>query len=197
MIAAKVIDPPDGKPGDWTEPRAFNLMFKTQVGPVADDESRSPTCVPKPRRACSSTSRTCWTRTNRKLPFGIAQIGKSFRNEITPRNFIFRVRELEQMEIEYFVQPGEDERVHDEWIEDHVDWWVERGRPEARKPETARASERKTVALLQAHGRHSVQLSRRSASTNWKASPTAPTGTSARIPGIRPIWARPKTRPRG
>ena len=62
--------------------------------------------------------------TNRKLPFGIAQQGKSFRNEITPKNFIFRVRELEQMEIEYFVKPGEDEKVHEEWIQDHIDWWV-------------------------------------------------------------------------
>ena len=63
--------------------------------------------------------------TNRKLPFGIAQIGKAFRNEITPRNFIFRVREFEQMEIEYFVLPGEDEPVHEQFIEDHVDFWVE------------------------------------------------------------------------
>jgi glycyl-tRNA synthetase len=62
--------------------------------------------------------------TNRKLPFGVAQVGKAFRNEITPRNFIFRVREFEQMEIEYFVLPGEDEPRHEEWINDHVDWWV-------------------------------------------------------------------------
>jgi glycyl-tRNA synthetase len=63
--------------------------------------------------------------TNRKVPFGIAQIGKSFRNEITPRTFIFRVRELEQMEIEYFVMPGEDEAMHEVWIQDHLKWWIE------------------------------------------------------------------------
>jgi glycyl-tRNA synthetase len=65
--------------------------------------------------------------TARKLPFGIAQIGKAFRNEITPRNFIFRVREFEQMELEFFVKPGEDEAWHEKWVEDRLDWWVAQG----------------------------------------------------------------------
>ncbi|HVK02405.1 MAG TPA: glycine--tRNA ligase [Armatimonadaceae bacterium] len=124
LKAAKVIDPTDGKPGDWTEPRTFNLMFKTQVGPVADDESFA-YLRPETAQGMFVNFKNVLDSTNRKLPFGIAQIGKSFRNEITPRNFLFRVRELEQMEIEYFVKPGEDERTHDEWITDHVDWWVE------------------------------------------------------------------------
>ncbi len=123
LKAAKVVDPTDGKPGDWTEPRTFNLMFKTQVGPVADDESFA-YLRPETAQGMFVNFKNVLDSTNRKLPFGIAQIGKSFRNEITPRNFLFRVRELEQMEIEYFVKPGEDERVHDEWIADHVDWWV-------------------------------------------------------------------------
>lgn len=123
LMAAKVIDPSDGKPGDWTEPRTFNLMFKTQVGPVADDESFA-YLRPETAQGMFVNFKNVLDSTNRKLPFGIAQIGKSFRNEITPRNFIFRVRELEQMEIEYFVKPGEDERVHEEWIQDHIDWWV-------------------------------------------------------------------------
>jgi len=65
--------------------------------------------------------------TGRRLPFGIAQIGKAFRNEITPRNFVFRVREFEQMEIEYFVKPGEDEEWHERWVEDRVQWWTTLG----------------------------------------------------------------------
>jgi glycyl-tRNA synthetase len=123
LVAAKVIDPLDNKPGDWTEPRTFNLMFKTQVGPVADDESFA-YLRPETAQGMFTNFKNVLDSTNRKLPFGIAQMGKSFRNEITPKNFLFRVRELEQMEIEYFVRPGEDERVHEEWIEDHVNWWV-------------------------------------------------------------------------
>ena len=65
--------------------------------------------------------------TARKLPFGVAQIGKAFRNEITPRNFIFRVREFEQMEIEYFVKPGEDDEWHRRWVEDRLQWWRDQG----------------------------------------------------------------------
>jgi glycyl-tRNA synthetase len=124
LVAAKVIDPVDGKPGDWTAPRAFNLMFKTQVGPVADDESFA-YLRPETAQGMFVNFKNVLDSTNRKLPFGIAQMGKSFRNEITPRNFIFRVRELEQMEIEYFVQPGEDEEAHEAWIQDHLNWWVE------------------------------------------------------------------------
>lgn len=123
LKAAKVVDAADGKPGDWTEPRTFNLMFKTQVGPVADDENFA-YLRPETAQGMFVNFKNVLDSTNRKLPFGIAQQGKSFRNEITPKNFIFRVRELEQMEIEYFVKPGDDEKVHDEWIQDHIDWWV-------------------------------------------------------------------------
>lgn len=109
--------------GELTEPRAFNMMFKTQVGPIADEESFA-YLRPETAQGMFVNFKNVCDSTNRKLPFGIAQIGKSFRNEITPRNFLFRVRELEQMEIEYFVYPGEDEPAHDAWIEDHLDWWV-------------------------------------------------------------------------
>ncbi len=109
--------------GQLTEPRAFNLMFKTQVGPVADPDSFA-YLRPETAQGMFVNFSNVLNSTNRKLPFGIAQIGKSFRNEITPRNFIFRVRELEQMEMEYFVMPGDDERIHEEWIQDHVNWWV-------------------------------------------------------------------------
>jgi glycyl-tRNA synthetase len=109
--------------GELTEPRAFNLMFRTQVGPVADEESFA-YLRPETAQGMFVNFKNVLDSTNRKLPFGIAQQGKSFRNEITPRNFLFRVRELEQMEIEYFVFPEDAARVHDEWITDHMDWWV-------------------------------------------------------------------------
>jgi glycyl-tRNA synthetase len=123
LLAAKVIDALDGKPGNWTEPRTFNLMFKTQVGPVADDESFA-YLRPETAQGMFVNFKNVLDSTNRKLPFGIAQMGKSFRNEITPKNFILRVRELEQMEIEYFVKPGEDEAVFETWLQDHMEWWV-------------------------------------------------------------------------
>ena len=110
--------------GELTEPRAFNLMFKTQVGPVADPDSFV-YLRPETAQGMFVNFKNVLNSTSRKLPFGIAQIGKSFRNEITPRNFLFRVRELEQMEMEYFVKPGEDEAVHEQWIQDHLQWWIE------------------------------------------------------------------------
>ena len=108
---------------DLTEPRPFNMMFRTQVGPVADPESFA-YLRPETAQGIFVNFKNVLDSTNRKLPFGIAQIGKAFRNEITPRNFIFRVREFEQMEIEYFVRPGEDEEWHRRWVEERVNWWV-------------------------------------------------------------------------
>ena len=109
--------------GELTEPRAFNMMFKTAVGPVAEADSFA-YLRPETAQGMFVNFKNVLSSTNRKLPFGLAQIGKSFRNEITPRNFLFRVREFEQMEIEYFVMPGEDEAIHEQWIQDHMDWWV-------------------------------------------------------------------------
>ncbi|MGC4117095.1 MAG: glycine--tRNA ligase [Myxococcales bacterium] len=107
---------------DLTEPRPFNLMFKTQVGPVADSESFA-YLRPETAQGIFVNFKNVLDSTARKLPFGIAQMGKSFRNEITPRNFIFRVREFEQMEIEFFVMPGTDEEWHTRWVEDRLNWW--------------------------------------------------------------------------
>ena len=119
------MDAADGKPGDWTEPRTFNLMFKTQVGPVADDENFA-YLRPETAQGMFVNFKNVLDTTNRKLPFGIAQQGKSFRNEITPRNFLFRVRELEQMEIEYFCKPEErgEPDSRGSGFTDHIDWWV-------------------------------------------------------------------------
>ena len=111
---------------DLTEPRPFNLMFKTNVGPV-DDGSSFAYLRPETAQQIFTNFKNVLDSTSRKLPFGIAQIGKAFRNEITPRNFIFRVREFEQMELEFFVVPGEDEAWHKEWLERRLDWWSKQG----------------------------------------------------------------------
>ena len=111
---------------DLTDPRPFNLMFKTQVGPVEDSGSFA-YLRPETAQAIFTNFKNIVDSTSPKLPFGIAQIGKAFRNEITPRNFIFRVREFEQMELEFFVKPGEDEDWHDHWVQERLRWWGEQG----------------------------------------------------------------------
>lgn len=111
---------------NFTEARPFNMMFKTNVGPVQDNTSFA-YLRPETAQGIFINFKNVIDSTPQKLPFGIAQIGKAFRNEITPRNFIFRVREFEQMEIEFFVKPGEDEKWHDEWVETRLEWWKKQG----------------------------------------------------------------------
>ena len=113
---------------DLTEPRPFNLMFKTMTGPVESADNLA-YLRPETAQAIFTQFKNVVDSTSRKLPFGIAQIGKSFRNEITPRNFIFRVREFEQAELEFFVMPGEDEKWHEIWKEARIQWWEEQGLP--------------------------------------------------------------------
>ena len=114
------------KEEDLTEPRDFNLMFKTNVGPV-DDDSSFAYLRPETAQQIFTNFKNVLDSTSRSLPFGIAQIGKAFRNEITPRNFIFRVREFEQMELEFFVEPGTDEDWHKKWVDSRVKWWADQG----------------------------------------------------------------------
>ena len=115
---------------DFTEPKAFNLMFRTFVGPTEDTASQV-WMRPETAQAMFVDFAHVQLTSRRKVPFGIAQVGKSFRNEITPRNFIFRVREFEQMEMEYFVRPGTDEAWHAYWIAERWRWYTELGiRPE-------------------------------------------------------------------
>ena len=109
-----------------TDPRPFNLMFKTSVGPVEDGSSFA-YLRPETAQNIFTNFKNVMDSSPHALPFGIAQIGKAFRNEITPRNFIFRVREFEQMELEFFVKPGEDEKWHKEWTEMRLKWWQEQG----------------------------------------------------------------------
>ena len=116
------------KEEDLTEPRQFNLMFKTNVGPI-DDGTNFGYLRPETAQQIFTNFKNVIDSTSRTLPFGIAQIGKAFRNEITPRNFIFRVREFEQMELEYFVNPGSDDEWHDKWVELRLAWWNEQGVP--------------------------------------------------------------------
>ncbi len=111
---------------DLTEPRPFNLMFRTSVGPI-DDGSSFAYLRPETAQSIFTNFKNVLDSTSAKLPFGIAQIGKAFRNEITPRNFVFRVREFEQMELEFFVEPGSDENWHERWVEDRLAWWQNQG----------------------------------------------------------------------
>jgi len=114
------------KSTDLTEARDFNLMFATTVGPVVNDENRA-YLRPETAQGIFMNFKNILDSQAPKIPFGIAQIGKAFRNEITPRNFIFRVREFEQMELEFFVMPGDDEKWHQYWIENRYQWWLDQG----------------------------------------------------------------------
>ncbi len=112
--------------GELTEARQFNLMFRTFVGPVEDQASEA-YLRPETAQGIFVNFDNVLTATRKRLPFGIAQIGKAFRNEITTGGFIFRTREFEAMEIEYFVMPGEDEEYHDRWIKDCLGWYTDLG----------------------------------------------------------------------
>ena len=112
--------------GELTDPRSFNLMFKTFMGP-AEDTAHQVYLRPETAQGIFVNFANVLVASRRKLPFGIAQIGKAFRNEITPGNFTFRTREFEQMEIEYFVKPGTDQQSLDAWVEERLSWYVKYG----------------------------------------------------------------------
>ena len=115
-----------GTRGQWTEPRDFNMMLKTYLGAV-EDESGLHYLRPETAQGIFVNFKNVYTAARMRPPFGIGQIGKSFRNEITPGNFIFRTREFEQMEMEFFVEPGTDETWHQYWIDTRTDWYVDLG----------------------------------------------------------------------
>ncbi|MBF6212133.1 glycine--tRNA ligase [Nocardia puris] len=123
---ADIRDPETGDPGQWTEPRNFSGLLKTFLGPV-DDEEGLHYLRPETAQGIFVNYKNVETTARKKPPFGIAQIGKSFRNEITPGNFIFRTREFEQMEMEFFVKPGEDEQWHQYWIDTRLAWYTDLG----------------------------------------------------------------------
>ncbi|MFH5228368.1 glycine--tRNA ligase [Antrihabitans spumae] len=120
---ADIRDPETGDPGQWTEPRDFNMMLKTYLGPIESEDGLH-YLRPETAQGIFVNFANVLTTSRKKPPFGIAQIGKSFRNEITPGNFIFRTREFEQMEMEFFVKPGEDEEWHQYWIDTRHAWYT-------------------------------------------------------------------------
>jgi glycyl-tRNA synthetase len=112
--------------GELSQPRQFNLMFKTHMGPV-EDEASVAYLRPETAQGIFVNFKNVLQFARKKPPFGIAQIGKSFRNEITPGNFVFRTREFEQMEMEYFVPPADAERWHGYWLDERMRWYTELG----------------------------------------------------------------------
>ena len=151
-----VACPNCGTRGAWTEPRQFSGLLKTYLG-VIEDESGLHYLRPETAQGIFLNFANVVTSSRQKPPFGIAQIGKSFRNEITPGNFIFRTREFEQMEMEFFVKPGEDEEWHQYWIDERTKL-VRRPRHRPRQPAPLRARAGEAQPLLQAHRRHRVPL---------------------------------------
>ncbi|WP_308127960.1 glycine--tRNA ligase [Modestobacter italicus] len=123
---ADITCPNCGVKGQWTEPRDFNMMLRTHLGPV-EDESGLHYLRPETAQGIFVSFANVMGAARKKPPFGIGQIGKSFRNEITPGNFIFRTREFEQMEMEFFVKPGEDAEWHQYWIDERTRWYTDLG----------------------------------------------------------------------
>ena len=123
---AEIACPNCGNKDIWTEPKSFNGLLKTSLGPV-EDESGMHYLRPETAQGIFVNFNNVLNAARMKPPFGIGQMGKSFRNEITPGNFIFRTREFEQMEMEFFVKPGEDEQWHDYWINERYNWYVNLG----------------------------------------------------------------------
>ena len=128
------LDDPDicpscGKSGTFTEARAFNLMFKTQAGPV-EGSGADVYLRPETAQGMFINFKNVLETSRKKPPFGIAQVGKSFRNEITPGNFVFRTREFEQMELEFFVPPDEANDWYQYWMQERHQWYLDLGIPE-------------------------------------------------------------------
>ena len=121
-----IVCPDCGTRGNWTEPRDFNMMLRTHLGPVEDENSLH-YLRPETAQGIFVDFKNVMTSSRSKPPFGIANMGKSFRNEITPGNFIFRTREFEQMEMEFFVAPGTDEEWHQYWIDARTQWYIDLG----------------------------------------------------------------------
>ena len=166
--------PTCGAQDSFTEAREFNLMFRTQVGPVAEEGSLA-YLRPETAQGIFINFENVLTSTRRRLPFGIAQQGKSFRNEITLGNFIFRTREFEQMEMEFFVAPDESNEWYQRWIDLREQWYTDLGI----NPETSAATSiRPRSSPITRPARPTCNTAIRGAGTSLRALPTAPTSTS-------------------
>ena len=153
-------------------------MFETHVGPVAGEGSEV-YLRPETAQGIFINFKNVLQFARRKPPFGIAQIGKSFRNEITPGNFIFRTREFEQMEMEFFVPPDDAERWYRSWIEERERWYTELGiRPDSCESAPTTPTSSPTTPRAPA----TSSTSSRSAGRSWRGSPTAATSTSPSTP---------------
>ncbi|HKK18924.1 MAG TPA: glycine--tRNA ligase, partial [Opitutales bacterium] len=122
VVREKTLGPDAGKVGTLTAPREFKLMFETKVGPLADDSAVA-YLRPETAQGIFANYKNVVDTGRVKIPFGIAQIGKAFRNEVNPRNYTFRSREFEQMEVEYFVRPGEEEKWYNYWVDERMKWY--------------------------------------------------------------------------
>lgn len=127
----RLVGPDTTEAGTLTEPRAFNLMFKTHVGPVEENAAVA-WLRPETAQGIFAQFGNVHAVSRQKIPFGIAQIGKAFRNEINPRNYTFRSREFEQMELEFFIKPGTDADQHEYWVSERLKWYEKVGLPEGR-----------------------------------------------------------------
>ncbi|MUM16081.1 glycine--tRNA ligase [Mycobacterium sp. CBMA271] len=126
VAMTEIVCPDCGTKGQWTEPRDFNMMLKTYLGPIETEEGLH-YLRPETAQGIFVNFKNVVTTSRQKPPFGIGQIGKSFRNEITPGNFIFRTREFEQMEMEFFVEPSTAPEWHKYWIDARLQWYVDLG----------------------------------------------------------------------
>ncbi len=126
IIIGEEIRAPDSGAFDWTEVRQFNLMFSTHIGPIAEEENRI-YLRPETAQGIFVNFRLAQETARQQVPFGIAQMGKAFRNEIVARQFIFRMREFEQMEMQYFVKPGTQMEHFEEWRQKRMQWHIENG----------------------------------------------------------------------
>ena len=142
---------------EWTEPREFNMMLKTHLGPIETEEGLH-YLRPETAQGIFVNFANVVTTARRKPPFGIGQIGKSFRNEITPGNFIFRTREFEQMEMEFFVEPAKARQGVAPVLDRYPAAVVCRPRYRCQEPSAVRASQGQAVALLRPHRRHRIQV---------------------------------------
>ena len=122
IIIQEEIKSPDSGAFDWTEVRQFNLMFKTHYGAVTKDDDDSIYLRPETAQGIFVNYKNVLDTARVQVPFGIAQIGKAFRNEVVARQFVFRMREFEQMEMQYFVEPGTDDGEYDKWLETRLNW---------------------------------------------------------------------------
>ena len=152
---AEVNCPNCGNKGQFTEPKMFNGLLKTELGAV-EDGSGVAYLRPETAQGLFISFPHVQLVSRRKVPFGIANIGKSFRNEITPGNFIFRTREFEQMEMEFFVKPGTDEEWHQRWIDDRMAWYTDLGY--RRTTFGCMSTPGEAVPLLEANRRHRVPV---------------------------------------